>query len=111
MIVGPASLELVAMLGEGSGEGASVQDNLFRVILECRLGNLKEGSGDSSDSLKIVSAGKRNKSDRSYVIVGTTLTCGEDSLVDALLEVLGLLEVFPEEDETSTGSTKRLVAT
>lgn len=41
--------------------------------------------------------------------MGTTLASGEDSLVDALLEVLSLLGVFPEEDKTSTGTTECLV--
>ena len=46
---------------------------------------------------------------KTYVVVGTTLASREDSLVDALLEVLSLLGVFPEEDKTSTGTTECLV--
>lgn len=44
-----------------------------------------------------------------HVVVGTTLARGEDSIVHALLKVLGLVRVLPEEDETSTGATERLV--
>ena len=43
------------------------------------------------------------------VIMGTALASGENSLVDALLEILGVLCIFPEEDQTSTGTTESLV--
>ena len=46
-----------------------------------------------------------------YVVVRTTLASGEDSLVNALLKVLSLFDVLPEEDQTSTGTTESLVAT
>jgi hypothetical protein len=41
--------------------------------------------------------------------VGTTLASREDSVVNALLKIRRVLEVFPEEDETSTRTTKSLV--
>ena len=43
------------------------------------------------------------------VIVRTTLACGEDSLVDTLFEILGILEVLPEEDQPCSWATERLV--
>lgn len=45
-----------------------------------------------------------------YVVVGSTLASGEDSKVDTGLEVGSVLEVLPEEDQTSTGATESLVA-
>lgn len=42
--------------------------------------------------------------------MGATLAGREDGVVDALLEILGVLEVLAEEDETSTGATEGLVA-
>jgi hypothetical protein len=44
-----------------------------------------------------------------YVVVRATLASGEDSFVDALLKVSGVLEVLAEEDETSTRATESLV--
>lgn len=46
-----------------------------------------------------------------YLIVRTSLACGEDSLVDTLFKVLRVLEVFAEEDQTSTGTTKGFMST
>ena len=46
---------------------------------------------------------------RTHVVVGATLASREDSVVDTLLKVLGLVGILPEEDETGTGPTKRLV--
>ena len=43
------------------------------------------------------------------VIVRTPLACGEDSLVDALFEILGILEVLPEEDQPCSWATECLV--
>lgn len=43
------------------------------------------------------------------LVVWATLTSREHSIVDALLEVLIVLAVFPEEDHTCSGATKRLV--
>ena len=42
--------------------------------------------------------------------MGTTLAGREDSLVDALLEIGGLLAVLAEEDEASTRATKGFVS-
>ena len=42
--------------------------------------------------------------------MGTTLAGREDSLVDTLLEVLSVLQVLAEEDETSTRTTEGLVS-
>ena len=44
-----------------------------------------------------------------YVVVRATLAGRKNGVVDALLEVLSLLGVFPEEDKTSTGTTESLV--
>ena len=41
--------------------------------------------------------------------MGTTLASREDSVVNALLKIRRVLEVFPEEDETSTRTAKSLV--
>ena len=41
--------------------------------------------------------------------MGTTLAGREDSLVDTLLEVLGLIAILAEEDQASTRTTKSLV--
>ena len=41
--------------------------------------------------------------------MGTTLASREDSIVDALLKIRRVIEVFSEEDETSTGTTKSFV--
>lgn len=45
-----------------------------------------------------------------YIVVGTTLTSWEDSIIDTLLEVLSLLQILPEEDHPATGTTQRLVS-
>ena len=44
-----------------------------------------------------------------YVVVRATLAGRENGVVDALLEVLCVLEILAEEDETSTGATEGLV--
>ena len=44
-----------------------------------------------------------------YVVVRATLAGRENGVVDALLEVLCVLEILAEEDETSTGTTEGLV--
>ena len=41
--------------------------------------------------------------------MGTTLTSREYSIVNTFLEIRRIHEVFPEEDETSTGTTKSFV--
>lgn len=41
--------------------------------------------------------------------MGTTLAGGENRVVDALLQILGVLRIFPEKDQTSTGATESLV--
>jgi hypothetical protein len=43
------------------------------------------------------------KTRESYVVVRSTLARGKDGIIDALLEVLGMLEVFYEENETGAG--------
>lgn len=42
--------------------------------------------------------------------MGTTLASGENRVVNALLQILGVLRIFPEKDQTSTGTTESLVA-
>jgi hypothetical protein len=42
--------------------------------------------------------------------MGTALACREDSIVHALLQVFGVLEVFAEEDESSTRAAEGLVS-
>lgn len=42
--------------------------------------------------------------------MGSTLASREDSVINALLEVFRILEILPEEDETSTRTTESLVA-
>ena len=49
---------------------------------------------------------KQRKS--TYVVVRATLASRENSVVDTFLEV-ALRGVLPEENQTSTGATKRLV--
>ena len=44
-----------------------------------------------------------------YVVVRATLAGRENGVVDALLEVLCVLKILAEEDETSTGATEGLV--
>ena len=39
----------------------------------------------------------------------TTLAGGENGFIDTLLEVLGILEILPEEDETSSRTAEGLV--
>lgn len=45
-----------------------------------------------------------------YVIVGTTLTCREYSVIYAFFEIFGILEIFPEEDQASTRTTESFVS-
>ena len=45
-----------------------------------------------------------------YVVVRTALARREHSVVHALLEVLRLLRVLPEEDQAGTGATERLMS-
>ena len=42
--------------------------------------------------------------------MGATLASREDSVVNTFLKIRRVLEVFPEEDKTGTGTTKSLVA-
>lgn len=44
-----------------------------------------------------------------HVIVGTTLASGEYSLVNALLEVLRILQILPEEDQARSRATEGLM--
>lgn len=41
--------------------------------------------------------------------MGTTLASGENRVVDALLQILSVLRILPEKDQTSTGATESLV--
>lgn len=45
------------------------------------------------------------------MIVRATLASREDRIIDTLLEVLVVLTVFSEEDQTCSWATKRLVTT
>lgn len=47
--------------------------------------------------------------EQTNMVVRTTLASREDSFVDALLEVLVALAVFPEEDQTCSWATEGLV--
>jgi hypothetical protein len=40
----------------------------------------------------------------------STLATGEDSIVDTLLEIRSFRMILPEEDQSSTGTTKRFVS-
>lgn len=117
MVVRTTSLELVAVPNELLAKRTSVGDNLLRVRLESGRARLEKRSRNCCNGLyrkarvkscKICQVWKRKVA---YVVVGTTLAGGEDGLVDALLEVLGLGKVLAEEDETSARSTERLVST
>lgn len=44
------------------------------------------------------------------VIVGSTLASRENGFIYTFLEVFGVLKIFAEEDETSTGTTKGFMA-
>jgi hypothetical protein len=50
---------------------------------------------------------RKNQGVLAYVVVGSTLTSGEDGGIDPSLDI-GLL-VFPEKDETSSGTSQSLV--
>ena len=93
MVVRSVGLELVTLLNEGVAESLGVGDDLLGVCLELGGSNLEEGSG--------------NRSDR--VVVRAALACREDSLVDAPLEIGGVLKVLAEEDQAGTGTTEGLV--
>jgi hypothetical protein len=67
---------------------------LLGVHLPAGLNDLEEGGRDGCNG----------------VIVGTTLAGRENSVVDTLFEILGLWNIFAEEDETGAGSTEGLVA-
>ena len=41
--------------------------------------------------------------------MGSTLASREDGVINALLEIFCILKILPEEDETSTRTTKSLV--
>ena len=94
VVIGTLGLQLVATGNELLAESLRVGDDLLRVRLPCWLRRLKESSSDAGNG----------------IVVGTTLASGEDSVVDALLEVLGLVGVFAEENQTSTGTTKGLMS-
>ena len=94
MIITPIRLQFIPIFPKCLGERLRVQDHLFRVRLEFRLGNLLESGGNSSDG----------------VIVWAALTSWENSLVDTLLQVLRVLQILPEENETSPGASKSLVS-
>lgn len=93
VVVSAAGLELVAVGNEGSSESPSVGDDLLGVLLPLGGCNLLQSSSNSSNG----------------VVVGTTLACREDGIVNPLFEILGVLEILPEEDETGTGATQGLV--
>lgn len=94
MVIRAGGLELVAARDELLAKGLRVGDDLFRVGLPCRLRRLKEGGGDAGDG----------------IVVRAALARGENSVVDALLQVLGLLVVPAEEDEAGTRTTEGFVA-
>lgn len=59
--------------------------------------------------VEVISNGlERRRDGKTDVVVRSSLASGEDGVVDSLLHV-GLL-VLSEEDETSSGTTKSLVA-
>jgi hypothetical protein len=43
--------------------------------------------------------------EEAYVVVWSALTSRENSFVDTLLQILGILEVLSEENQTSPGPT------
>jgi len=101
------------VLHELSGDGLSVLDDLGSVLLEFGSGSLLESDGDTGDGLHSIRESElsirlQSEGLRTDVVVRSTLASREDGIVDTLLNV-GLL-VLAEEDETSTGTTKSLVA-
>lgn len=94
MVVRAGGLELVAACDELLAEGLRVGDDLLCVGLPCWLRRLEEGSGNTGNG----------------VVVRAALARGEDSIVDTLLEILGLLVVPTEEDEASTRTTEGFVS-
>ena len=60
-------------------------------------------------ALWCISISPQDQDAKAYVVVRAALASREDSIVDALLEVLRLVRVLAEEDEACTGTTERLV--
>lgn len=112
MVVSATGLELVAMGDKSVGESPGVGDDLLSIGLPLRSRDLEEGGSNGSDGLREDTSVKARRTldlNGTHVVVGTTLTSGEDSIVDALLEVRSIGVILPEEDETSTGTTEGLV--
>ena len=111
MVVSSASLELVAVGNKSIGESPRVSNDLLSVGLPRGIGSLLQSGGNGGDGL---SKDMRNMDNtlfeqKSYVVVRTTLAGREDGFIHALLEVLSVLEILPEEDETSSRATEGLV--
>lgn len=94
MVVGALSLQLVSMANKHFTENASVRDDLLGICLPCWRGDLKERGSDGCNG----------------IVMRTTLASGEDGIIDALFEVLGIFNVLSEEDETSSRTTEGFVA-
>lgn len=92
VVVSSIGLELVVVREQNLGHSSGVGNNLLSVSLESRVSSLLEGNSDTGDR----------------VVVGSTLASREDGLVDSLFNI-GLL-VLSEEDQTSSGSSERLVS-
>lgn len=94
MVVCTRCLELVALRDELLTEDLGVGDDLLSVGLPCGLSSLKKRSRDTRDS----------------VIVRATLACREDSFVNALLKISGLVRALAEEDQAGARATEGLVS-
>jgi hypothetical protein len=93
--VGSARLELIPILDKLIRKRPRVFDHLLRICLPRWLRRLQQRGCDS----------------RNGVVVGPALTCGENGIIHALLEVFVSLVILAEEDEARTGATKRFVST
>ena len=94
-------------------KGTCVSNDLLGICFKFWFGDLEKGGSDSSDGLKKVAMVNYyysiSDSRETDIVVGATLASREDSIINALFKIRGVLEVFPEEDETGTRTTKSLV--
>lgn len=94
VVIGTVGLQLVPVGNEFLTEGLRIGDDLLSICLPCGLSGLQESGGDTGNG----------------VVVGATLACREDRIVDTLLKILSLVAVLAEENQTSTRTTKSLVS-
>ena len=94
VVISATSLELVAVSNELRSEGPGIGNDLLGVLAERGLSSLEEGGSDTGNG----------------VVVRATLARRKDGLVNALLQILGLIGVLAEEDKTGTRATEGLVS-